>query len=243
MLLLQMIPGANAYAQPGNVAGMGLSGVRVSPVNMELNVDGMTNLGSSRLLYSQVNGSPFLTDAFNSADVFSRDNKFLGNYPVRFNLASEQFHFLNEASKEYVVPESLVGKIVMKEGLGQFRGGEVFTNCINGISMNGIKVDKFVQVLVEGEASLYKYSYRRVISKENSLKPNPDYYFATLAHYFINVAGTIKYIKKFNASGIRELLPERQGMSRNAGAYNFKNEAELIGYINDWNLASSKKIK
>lgn len=223
-----------------NIAAMGLSGLKTSAIGNEISIDGVGNLGGPKLLYSQINGSPYLSDSFQVAAIYSRENKFLGNYPVRFNLASQQFHFLNEKSQENVVPENLVGKIV----LGNDQKGsskQIFTNIITGISMNGIIVDKYVQILSDGNASLYKYVYKHVISKENSLKAEPDYYFATSVNYFIRVNDKTTYIKKLNEANIKELVPETNSRLTGRREYNFKNESEVVDYINNWNLNTTIK--
>lgn len=223
-----------------NIAAMGLSGLKTSAIGNEISIDGVGNIGGPKLLYSQINGSPYLTDSFRIAAVYSRENKFLGNYQVRFNLASQQFHFLNEKSLENVIPENLVGKIVVGN-TDKGNSVQTFTNSITGISMNGITIDKYVQILAEGSASLYKYLYKHVISKENSLKAEPDYYFATSVNYFLHVNGKITYVKKLNEANIKELLPELKGKSKVQKEYNFKNESDVIDYINDWNLYSTLK--
>ncbi len=107
--------------------------------------------------------------------------------------------------------------------------------------MNGINVDKYVQVLAEGEASFYKYIYKHVISKENSLKAEPDYYFATSVNYFLHVNGKITYLKKLSESAVKELLPEMNNISNLQKEYNFKNESGILAYVNDWNM--NKTIK
>ena len=230
----------NVFMGGANLAAMGLSGLKTSAIGNEISMEGVGGFGGSRLLYSQINGSPYLVDSFQTAAVYSRDNKFLGNYKVRFNTASQQFHFINEKSQENVIPENLVGRIIVGNG-DTGNSTQVFSNCITGISMNGINVDKYVQVLAEGEASFYKYIYKHVISKENSLKAEPDYYFATSVNYFLHVNGKITYLKKLSESAVKELLPEMNNISNVQKEYNFKNESGILAYVNDWN--SSKTIK
>lgn len=224
-----------------NLAAMSLSGLKTSAIGNEITIEGAGNLGGPKLLYSQINGTPYMVDSFSKAAVYSRDNKFLGNYSVRFNLASQQFHFLNEKSQENVIPENLVGRIVV-ENNDKSKFNQTFSNTITGISMNGITVDKYVQILAEGNASFYKYVYKHVISKENSLKAEPDYYFATSVNYFIHVDGKITYVKKLSEANIKELLPEGRTKSKVLKEYNFKNESDVIDYINNWNLNSTIKI-
>jgi len=229
---------ASIYTGGANLAAGGLSGFRTNAVSNEISMDGVGKVGGSRLLYTQIKGSPFLNDGFQMAVLYSADDKSLGNYPVRYNLASQQFHFLDRDSTELVVPENVVAKIIL---LGsEKQASKTYTNVIKGISMNGIVVDKYVEILVEGKASFLKYTYKHVISKESSLNPVPDYSFATSTNYFISVGSEVKFIKKLNEENVLELVPQKNE-NQSKVHYNFKNESDVAAYINNWNKITGDK--
>ena len=204
----------STYTGSATFAASGLSGIRANPASNEVTVDGMPNNGNAKLQYAEINGSPFLDDAFKIADIYSKENKLLGTYPVRFNMASQQFHFLQD-STEYEIPENIVGKIILKNTDAPAKTLSTYSNMIENISINGMKIDKFVEVLVEGYISFYKYTYKHVIYKESSLNPKPFYYFTISTNYFIGKANDVRFIKKLNAENILELIPQSSKIKDN----------------------------
>jgi hypothetical protein len=229
---------ASTYTGGANLVAGGLSGFRTNAVSNEISMDGVGKMGGSKLLYTQIKGSPFLSDGFQMAVLYSADDKSLGNYLVKYNLASQQFHFLDHDSTELVVPENLVAKIVMVGSEKQTP--KTFSNVIKGISMNGIIVDKYVEILADGSASFLKYTYKHVISKESSLNPVPEYSFATSTNYFIRVGSQIKFIKKLNEENVLEMVPQKNENHSKVN-YNFKNESDVAAYIANWNKISVDK--
>lgn len=75
-----------------------LDGIKTSSVTNEIFIEGNGNFNNQRLAYSQIQGSPFWNDIFYPADLYVSGNKNIGRYLVRYNLASQEFHYKGKDS-------------------------------------------------------------------------------------------------------------------------------------------------
>ena len=127
---------------------------------------GVSNI-DNRIPYTRVSGSPFWSDEWQFAALYSDNDKEKWVMKAKLNLATGEVYFLGKDSEELVVPENMVKRIVFQESVNnpkrvaEFRGGMV------PITPKTQAKNNFVQVLNEGNYQLLKLDNRHVVTADS----------------------------------------------------------------------------
>ena len=133
-----------------------LDGIKASSVNNEVYIDGIGSSRGQRMKYSQVQGSPFFYDEFKLSDFYDRKNRKIGRYMSKYNLASQQFHYLSADSVELAVDDG-IGRVVVFNTPGDLQTGLEFISDPSKFVVDETPYFGFLQQLNKGNTVLYKH--------------------------------------------------------------------------------------
>jgi hypothetical protein len=205
----------------------------------EVNFEGVSNLGKQRLTYDQVKGSPFYNDDFQQAEIFMSDGRSLGKYPVKFNMLTQEFHFLGKDKAEMVVPNDLARKIVLYDKADTTLQKAVFVRTLYFMTPSGKLIGEYAEQLNNGHAILYKVSKKNVVTADSLFGTLKRYYFGTTAAYFIGVNGSVSQLKKLSEDAIFTALPVNGKLEDwvRKNKINLKREEDVLALLKQWNAS------
>lgn len=189
-----------------------LDGIKSSSVNNEVFIDGKGIFNNQRLSYSQIQGSPFWDDIFYPADLFVSGNIKIGRFLVRYNLASQEFHYKGKDSIELVVSTEMVNRVVLYNTTDTINGTSVFVKNIPGLLLNDKLIDDYVQQMNGGKYILYKHTKRAVVIADSLFGAAKRYYFGSTNTYFLQTPKEVIQVKKISEDKILSSIPHIQGM-------------------------------
>ena len=191
-----------------------LDGIKTSSVTNEIYIDGNGQSNNQRLAYSQIQGSPFWNDIFYPADLYVSGNKSIGRFLVRFNLASQEFHYKGKDSIELVVSTEMVNRIVLYNTPDTINGTTVFVKNIPGLLLNDKLINDYVQQMNSGKYILYKHTKRAVVVADSLFGAAKRYYFGSTNTYFIQTPKEVIQLKKISEDNILSSLPPINEMEK-----------------------------
>jgi hypothetical protein len=209
----------------------------------EVNFEGVSNLGKQRLTYDQVNGSPFYNDDFQQAEIFMADGRSLGRYMVKFNLLTQEFHFLGKDKAEMVVPNDLARKIVVYDKSDTSLQRAVFVRTLDFTSPSGKPLGEYAEQLNVGNAILYKVEKKNVVTADSLFGTLKRYYFGTTYAYFIGINGRVNQLKKLSEDAVFTALPavgKLEDWARK-NKINLKREEGVLALMQQWNASFNNK--
>lgn len=213
-----------------------LDGIKTSSVNNEIFIDGIGNSGGQKMKYSQVQGSPFFYDTFHPSDFFDRKNRKIGRYMSRYNLASQQFHYISGDSLELAVDDG-IGRVIIFNVPGNLQNGIEFVSDPSKFVMDGIPYFGFLQKLNNGNVVLYKHLKRSVVVADSLFGAAKKYYFGTTTTYFLGTsAGNLK-LKKLSDDNILSSLhlTDSIGVWIKENKIKFNREADVVRFLDYYN--------
>ncbi len=188
------------YSQsPGQLSGVRFFG------NNEIYADGVSKIDSKKITYAEVQGSPFLYDSFFPSDVFDTQNRKIGRFMIRFNLATQELHFLNNDSIELVISDP-VSKIVMFSKNTSVDSPEVFLKMGYDFLSISDQLKGLVQQMNNGKYSLYKFTKKSVIFVDSPLEAAKRNYFRSASLYFLKTPTMLIQLKKLSSDQIMSNL-------------------------------------
>jgi hypothetical protein len=213
-----------------------LDGIKASSVNNEVFIDGIGSSGGQKMKYSQVQGSPFFYDEFYPSDFYDRKNKKIGRYMSKYNLASQQFHYLSGDSVELAVDEG-IGRVVMYNTAGDYQNGIEFICDPSRFIIEETPYFGFIQQLNKGNTVLYKYLKRSVVVADSLFGAAKKYYFGTSTSYFLGTALANIKLKKLSDDYILSQLqlPENATAWIKENKIKFNKEADVIRFLDYYN--------
>lgn len=206
----------------------------------EVNFEGVPNAGRQRLSYDQVKGSPFFNDEFQLAEIFMADGRSLGRYMVKFNLLTQEFHFLGKGKAEMVVPNDLARKIVVYDKSDTSLQKAVFVRTLDFASSNsGKPMGEYAEQLNNGNAILYKVSKKNVVTADSLFGTLKRYYFGTTYAYFVGMNGRVTQLKKLSEDAILTALPANGKLEDwvRKNNINLKKEEGVLALLHQWNAS------
>jgi hypothetical protein len=201
----------------------------------EVNFEGVDSKSSARLPYDRIKGNPYNVEGFARANFYkSLNGKAVGTVQARLNLATHEVHFIGENGQEFIAPAELSAVV-------EFGTTEKYIRNVPGLLINNKPLLGYAQELVEGEASLLKFTKRYVVSADSMFGTLKRYYFANNQYYFIKTSSTIVQLKKLTQDAVESALPPQDAMSLwiKKNALNLKREEDLIKYVQEWNRLKS----
>ena len=213
-----------------------LDGIKASSVNNEVFVDGMGSSSGQKMKYSQVQGSPFFYDEFHPSDFYDRKNRKIGSYRSRYNLASQQFHYLSKDSVELAVDEG-IGRVVLFNIPGDDQHGLEFISDPSKFVIEENPYFGFLQQMNQGSVVLYKHLKRSVVVADSLFGAAKKYYFGTTTTYFLgNASGNIK-LKKLSEDYIlsnMQLTEDKRAWIKE-NKIKFNREADVVRFLDYYN--------
>lgn len=209
----------------------------------EVNFEGVSNLGKQRLTYDQVKGSPFYYEDFQQAEIFMADGRSLGRYMVKFNLLTQEFHFLGKDNAEMVVPNDLARKIVVYDKSDTSLQKAVFVRTLDFTSPSGKPLGEYAEQLNVGHAVLYKVEKKNVVTADSLFGTLKRYYFGTTYAYFIGINGRVNQLKKLSEDAVFTALPavgKLEDWARK-NKLNLKREEGVLALMQQWNASLNNK--
>lgn len=191
-----------------------LDGIKTSSVTNEIYIDGNGSSNNQRLAYSQIQGSPFLNDTFYPADLYVSGNKTIGRFMVRYNLASQEFHYKGKDSIELVVSTEMVNRIVLYNTPDTTNGASVFVKNIPGLLLNDKLINDYVQQMNVGKYVLYKHTKRAVVVADSLFGAAKRYYFGSTNTYFLQTPKEVIQLKKISEDNILSSIPPINEMEK-----------------------------
>lgn len=192
---------------------------------------------NGRIPYNRINGSPFLIQEYQNAEVFDGKGS-LGMMPCKINFYTQELYFRNAIGEERVAEQGVVTKVVFKPMQGS-SGERVFQT---GIPVEKIKntapdKDQFVQVLNQGNQQLLKYGAMQFIVADSLMGSAKRYYFSFQFDYYLKNGSTQSPVKlkKLSRDIILDELKSVNGMEvwLREQKINFKKEEDVLRFL-DW---------
>lgn len=204
---------------------------------------GMVMFGKSapgsngRIPYNRINGSPFLIQEYQNAEVFDAKGS-LGIMPCKINYYSQELYFRNNIGEERVAEQGVVTKVVFKP----LQGAAAESVFQTGIPVEKIKntapdKDNYVQILNQGKFQLLKYGAMQFIVADSLMGSAKRYYFSYQTAYYLSkgVPQSPVKLRKLSRDAILDELKSVSGMELwlREQKINFKKEEDVIRFL-DW---------
>lgn len=191
-----------------------LDGFKTHSVTNEIYIDGNWKSNNQRLAYSQIQGSPFLNDTFYPAELYVSGNRTIGRFMVRFNLASQEFHYIGKDSIELVVSTEMVNRIVLHNTTDTINGVSVFVKNIPGLLLKDKLINDYLQQMNVGKYVLYKHTKRAVVVADSLFGAAKRYYFGSTYTYFLQTPKEVIQLKKISEDNILSSIPPSNEMEK-----------------------------
>jgi hypothetical protein len=154
-----------------------------------------------------VAGSPFLVADWRYGTLVANSNRRYDSVRIRFNLYSQEVHFLNSSNQELALDKGYVREIVLPDGKTGAGGGMDFQNGFPAIDEQDI--NNFYEVLVQGKISLL-LSIRKIIAQEkDEMSGEVRKEYKTYVDYYAYDGKTMQRIKK-DKTFIENLLADKR---------------------------------
>ncbi len=196
---------------------------------------------SNKIPYYKVKGSPFWSDDYKLAALYSGNNRF-SIRPIKLNLATNEIYFLKN-DVELVLDNADVTKLVFYQGKDTSVTTALFLRKVPDLLIKNLKVEDFVQVLNSGKYQLLKYIKRKVASADSLFGTQKRYFFTDEVYYFLRSNETIKRLKKLNKEELLSLIPSSSSFSEwiELNKIDFKKEQNVISFLNYYNSSQQQK--
>jgi hypothetical protein len=180
--------------------------------------------------YTDVRGVPFLFDKWMKAIIYI-DKGFYEGLEIKYDLFDNKLYF-NKNDESFELQEN-VKKFTLFTKLDDPKTAMYFEKGFKG---NGLNMDQFVEVLVDGNIKLLKSAVKS-LTEMSEINAGMVKTFATTTRYYI-VTPTGTYLVRLNKN---ELFPYIQDKSPQIDAYitekglNVKKDADLISILKFYN--------
>lgn len=203
-------------------------------------VYGSNNIGSNRIPYEKIRGTPFWKPYYIMATLIDRNNLVMGKAPVKLNLYTNEVYFTTPKGEERVAAPGKVRKIIFYKDDESNEILAIFENNLSIIVEANPRAENssYVQVMNTGDVQLLKHIKATFVTADSLFGTMKRYYFSEhVAYYINNKFGQIQKLKKLNKDAIMENI----NLDREAEAWikqqniNFKKEEDLMRFLEYWN--------
>jgi hypothetical protein len=195
--------------------------------------DPVTNKVFSTSKYSEVKGSPYLTDKWVEGTATIQQGTYkklhlkldLYNNTLLFNKDDEAYEFEGN-----VISFVLMPKVSDSSSYQYYK---------KGFTANGLRTDQYVQVLVEGPVSLYR-SDIKLMTELSEVNRGIVKSFSTSTRYFVIKDNGVQLIKLTKKEVLQLLYDKEEKVLAYAEAHDlsFKKEADIALIIKHYNSIS-----
>lgn len=203
-------------------------------------VYGSNNIGSNRIPYEKIRGTPFWKPYYIMATLIDRNNMVMGKAPVKLNLYTNEVYFTTPKGEERVAAPGKVRKIIFYKDDESNEILAIFENNLSIIVEANPRAENssYVQVMNTGDVQLLKHIKATFVTADSLFGTMKRYYFSEhVAYYINNKFGQIQKLKKLS----KDAIMENVNLDREAEAWikqqsiNFKKEEDLMRFLEYWN--------
>ena len=222
-------------------------GVNAQDPQFEVNLEGFSAFGSARVTnlgilgggavsdfdYSDVRGSAFWDDHWNTAMFYTSTNSILVG-AVKLNLYANEIWYQDQNGKPLVVKPGVVKKIVF------YKANDTSTIIMQFIYMEtiGEGPNHYVQILNDGKTQLLKLtSIKLYKGSPDVLNGKEEYGFSNKADYYVFHNHEIKKLKSLTRDEVLTTLQASSGDEAwlKQTSNKLKNENDYIAFFNHYN--------
>ena len=249
-LMWSLLCGSHVHAQPSRVnesmvttSSYGLyfrphSGADVTLDNNGKNIfDGLDPASIPGPLYWNSDWAP--------ANLFLKDDRFLGRFPVRLNLYNGLFVARMSNGDEKVVQEELV-KSIRFDTVVNGMSSPVFVLAAPPVSLEARHVPKGFLLQMTTSPVMLLRSMKSILLYRDSLfgairKP----YFALRESYHVAYKGAFVNLRKLSYRELSAAAPELEGQESffTQRRVRWSDEASVVAALQSWNVAQLKQTK
>jgi hypothetical protein len=207
--------------------------------NLNYNIDPFGTVdkeGTMRgIRYTEISGTPFLDEEWKEATIYDVQWKKIGKAKVRYNINTDQLHFLDLKDQELVADKSIIGKVTIQQ---QDNPSVIETTLIKGYIDNKktLKQEQFVSLLNEGSIQLLKQYFSPVVQKDSLFGTIKINKFSPYSIYYIKSQNSIVQLGQLDLNEISNLLPNKPVlMAYQKKKRKIKSEKDFIDLLNFYN--------
>lgn len=194
-ILLFLCVGVTIYLQPddavGQLQGSGGFGAVISDLQgAPVKVSGI----------SDIQGSPFLLDTWNNGELTLNNGSVLQNVPVKFNLSTNEIHFLRtgrdgDQQQEIIIQTGLIKEFKIFESTPKNIIAHLFRSGFPEV--DGLSKKTYYEVLAEGNiASILKSSSKSIVEEKPFNSASVTRKYAENEVYYVLYKGQMLRMKK-----------------------------------------------
>lgn len=180
--------------------------------------------------YSGIRGTPFLVDKWYKGTVTTPKGVYQ-NLELKFDVY-ENTLFFNKDDESFELLDDIVSFTLMPKP-GDEAGYLVFRKGISGAGLSG---REFVQVLLEGQAGLYKLPVKQ-LSEMSEINAGIVKTFTNNSKYYISKNKQLQFIKLYK-SEVLNVLSDKQDKIQSyidEKKLSFRKEADLVDVLKYYN--------
>jgi hypothetical protein len=241
LLILFIFIGFHSFSQSGmGNASSGASEMSsFKTANLNYNIDPFGTVdkeGTMRgMRYAEISGTPFLDEEWKEATIYDVQMKKIGMAKVRYNINSDQIHFLDLKDQELVADKSIIGKVTIQQ---KDNAAVIETTLMKGLIDNKktLKQEQFVSILNEGSIQLLKQYFSPVVQKDSLFGTIKINKFSPYSIYYIKSQNSIVALGQLDLSEISNLLPNKPLLiAYQKKKRKIKSENDFIGLLKFYN--------
>lgn len=186
--------------------------------------------------YSEIKGSPFLTENWAQGNVKFVNGRVLTNIALKYDQVKDELLFQGKDNEEYYFSD-LISEFDISYAKSQ---GEVKQRFINGFTPSKNLTEKsFYEVLVDGKARLLKRSNKTITETKEYNAATTVKEINENVTYYIGKAGEATPIKKNDIKTVANLIDAQKSAAvidyANKNNFNPKTEIGLRQIVNYYN--------
>lgn len=202
------------------------------------------NLSTKVLKFDNIEGSPFWSDKWMYASLYSYKNEFLAKVPVNLNFANGQL-YAKVGDSVLQLDNETVRKVVVYSDTSKNQVKAVFLSFLPYVYIGNEKINDYLEVFYSGYAILLKYKKKVLAQSESGGGMSKFYYFKDFSYYYLQVNNKIERITSLSKEQLFQLLPGSNNLDSwvKEKKLNLKKENDVIQFIEYYNSIKEKEVK
>ncbi|MBM3415271.1 MAG: hypothetical protein FJY20_02255 [Bacteroidetes bacterium] len=202
--LLLQLPATTLFLQAQVMIELGRKVDKLNSIS-SINVYGSGEI-EKKISYNQIGGSPFYRHQWQQGRLYDRQGRKYGQWPVRFNLVSQEVHYLDSLENEMAVPAELIGKIEFLDSVSG-RITDLFLSANSDMARQTDCKQCLYQELNKGHTTLLKIT-RRIVKEGDSLFGTlKRYYYYDNNEYFVEAENQFNRLQKLSREDFFSHVP------------------------------------
>lgn len=192
--------------------------------------------------YDVIKGSAFWKNDWQKAFFFDTRDSSLGSYMAKFNMVTQEAHYLDRNGVERAVIPGELNAVVFMSREDSTKIEAVFKTNIPEIRRKTLCKNCFAQELNQGHTKLLKITQKRVSEEDSLFGTKKKYTFVDDVEYFIQTDDQYNRLKKLNKDDLLIFLPGSgayAGWIRKNGL-RLNKEADCLVFLEHYNATHKK---